>query len=159
MLVTFVQVETVGLNTCLGTSPWSGSGSWWAWRTLRLSSAWSETGFECCRKRPKRRWGSFNYTSQYYIRRDKCIKRSVSCFPVLHINCCNYQAAIVQSEETVVVLQSPERADSDILIYRGKKEGVRTKQIAKCPSSVIWGCYIIPKLAKEGQRGWLKKSC
>lgn len=74
----YLQVETEGSNTWSGTSLWCGSGSWWVWRTLPPSSAWLETGFEYCLKRPKRRWGSFNYAAQYYIRELEN-KRSLSC--------------------------------------------------------------------------------
>lgn len=59
------QGEIGGSSTWTGTSLWCGSGSWWVWRTLQPSSAWLETGFECCLKRPKRRWASFNYTARY----------------------------------------------------------------------------------------------
>lgn len=74
----YLQVETEGLNTGSGTNLWYGSGSWLVWPTLRLSSVWLETGFEYCLKKPKRRWGSFNYTTQYCIREVEN-KRSLSC--------------------------------------------------------------------------------
>lgn len=63
-----LQAETVGSTTWSGTSRWCGSGSWWAWPTLQQSSAWLETGYGCCLKRPKKRWGSFSYAAQYHIR-------------------------------------------------------------------------------------------
>lgn len=46
------RVQTIWTTT----SPWCGSGSWWAWRTLPLCSAWLETGFGSSPRRLKRRY-------------------------------------------------------------------------------------------------------
>lgn len=50
-----LQEETGQKNIITGTSHWFGSGSWLVWHTSLLYWVWSETGYESCPKRQKKR--------------------------------------------------------------------------------------------------------